>query len=97
MTRLKDLYEYLDYLDNCSDGQFLKFVDAMEKRGYKFVTQYVHDYDYPHVTHCKGCKWYEFDEKLHCGLSHGIRMKDDYCSDAERRTDERFNQQTGGD
>ena len=85
MTRLKDLYEYLDYLDNCSDGQFLKFVDAMEKRGYKFVTQYVHDYDYPPVTHCKDCKWYEFDEKLHCGLPHGVRMKDDYCSDAERK------------
>ena len=40
------------------------------------------------VIRCKDCKWYEFDEKLHCGLPHGIRMKDDYCSDAERRTDE---------
>ena len=40
------------------------------------------------VIRCKDCKWYEYDEKLHCGLPHGIRMKDDYCSDAERRTDE---------
>ena len=37
------------------------------------------------VIRCKDCKWYEFDEKLHCGLPHGVRLKDDYCSDAERR------------
>jgi len=37
------------------------------------------------VIRCKDCKWYEFDEKLHCGLPHGIRLKDDYCSDAERK------------
>ena len=37
------------------------------------------------VIRCKDCKWYEYDEKLHCGLPHGIRMKDDYCSDAERK------------
>ena len=37
------------------------------------------------VIRCKDCKWYEYDEKLHCGLPHGIRMKDDYCSDAEMR------------
>ena len=37
------------------------------------------------VIRCKDCKWYEFDEKLHCGLSHGVRLKDDYCSDAERK------------
>ena len=37
------------------------------------------------VIRCKDCKWYEYDEKLHCGLPHGIRLKDDYCSDAERK------------
>ena len=37
------------------------------------------------VIRCKDCKWYEFDEKLHCGLPHGVRLKDDYCSDAERK------------
>ena len=39
------------------------------------------------VIRCKDCKWYEFDEKLHCGLPHGVRLKDDYCSDAERKED----------
>ena len=37
------------------------------------------------VIRCKGCKWYEFDRKMHCGLPHGVRSKDDYCSDAERK------------
>ena len=37
------------------------------------------------VVRCKDCKWYEFDRKMHCGLPHGVRSKDDYCSDAERR------------
>lgn len=95
MTQLKDLYEYLDYLDNCSDGQFLKFVDAMEKRGYKFVTQYVHDYDYPHVTHCKDCK---FSKAYYHGSESNLGMftylctqglygmnPDDYCSRAEKK------------
>ena len=40
------------------------------------------------VIRCKDCKWYEFDEKLHCGLPHGVRLKDDYCSDAERKENE---------
>ena len=40
------------------------------------------------VIRCKDCKWYEFDEKLHCGLAHGVRLKDDYCSDAERKENE---------
>ena len=39
----------------------------------------------PELIRCKDCKWYEFDEKLHCGLPHGVRLKDDYCSDAERK------------
>ena len=37
------------------------------------------------VIRCKECKWYEFDIKMHCGLPHGVRSKDDYCSDAERK------------
>lgn len=37
------------------------------------------------VIRCKDCKWYEFDRKMHCGLPHGVRSKDDYCSDAERK------------
>ena len=88
MTRLKDLYEYLDYLDNCSDGQFLKFVDAMEKRGYKFVTQYVHDYDYPHVTHCKDCKhYYALNEvRGNCSEYNFVeKIPIDFCSWAERK------------
>ncbi len=95
MTRLKDLFEYLDYLDNCSDGQFLKFVDAMEKRGYKFVTQYVHDYDYPYVTHCKDCKYYREDGDCWREWDNDGRIyyqsvidnpnPDDYCSRAERK------------
>lgn len=92
MTRLKDLYEYLDYLDNCSDGQFLKFVDAMEKRGYKFVTQYVHDYDYPHVTHCKDCKHrYNGKDDSPCELLNmplGL-SEDFYCMFAEPKEADR--------
>ena len=37
------------------------------------------------LIRCKDCKWYEFDRKMHCGLPHGVRSKDDYCSDAERK------------
>ena len=37
------------------------------------------------VVRCKDCKWYEFDRKMYCGLPHGVRSKDDYCSDAERK------------
>lgn len=37
------------------------------------------------VIRCVDCKWYEFDRKLHCGLPHGVRSKNDYCSDAERK------------
>lgn len=79
---MKDLYEYLDYLDNCSDGQFLKFVDAMEKRGYKFVTQYVHDYDYPHVTHCKDCKYRITANCERFGIKR-YTQSDSFCSWAE--------------
>lgn len=39
----------------------------------------------PELVRCKDCKWYEFDRKMHCGLPHGVRSKDDYCSDAERK------------
>lgn len=37
------------------------------------------------VIRCKDCKWYELDRKMHCGLPHGIRSRNDYCSDAERK------------
>jgi len=93
MTRLKDLLDYLDYLDTCSDNQFLKFCDAMEKRGYQFVTQYVLDYDYPHVTHCKDCKHWDgyFCHNPNWGDGYGnytppIKAEDGYCDWAERKT-----------
>jgi hypothetical protein len=87
MTRLKDLYEYLDYLDNCSDGQFLKFLDAMKKRGYEFVSQYVHDYDYPYVTHCKDCKYWDGDDGDTFCSELGIFGTDpnSFCSYAKRK------------
>ena len=86
MTRLKDLLDYLDYLDTCSDNQFLKFCDAMEKRGYQFVTQHVFDYDYPHVTHCKDCKyWGQDGYREGCKYATVVMTKDDYCSNAERK------------
>ena len=91
MTRLKDLLDYLDYLDTCSDRQFLKFCDAMEKRGYRFVTQNVLDYDYPHVTHCKDCKyWYQdFDGKCIASTPYGTDTdEDDFCKRAERKEDD---------
>ena len=92
MTRMKDITNYLDYLDTCTDSQFLKFCDAMEKRGYKFVTQYVHDYDYPHVTHCKDCKYCEVltvfgvDFPACTSITPAMDVsEDDYCSKAKRR------------
>ena len=78
MTRLKDLLDYLDYLDSCSDNQFLKFCDAMEKRGYQFVTQYVLDYDYPHVTHCKDCKHWLPHEQF--GFDYDNGEYHNYCA-----------------
>ena len=36
------------------------------------------------LIRCKDCLWYEYDKKLHCGFGgHGVRMDDDYCSDAK--------------
>lgn len=89
MTRLKDLLDYLDYLDSCSDNQFLKFCDAMEKRGYQFVTQYVFDYDYPHVTHCKDCM-YRDKETANCTRfrKDWYVQSNSFCSWAERKETE---------
>ena len=91
MTHLKDLLDYLDYLDSCSDDQFLKFCDAMEKRGYQFVTQHVLDYDYPHVTHCKDCKFSSPNRVYGCRITSFAddldeRMySDDFCSHGDKR------------
>lgn len=86
MTRLSDL---LSYLDSCSDRQFLEFCDAMGKRGYQFVPQYVLDYDYPHVTHCKDCRNYrphEISKGLpYCEWSGALTSDDDFCNHAKRK------------
>ena len=59
----------------------------------------------PEIIRCKDCKWYgradkrRFYRGTDC-LNHRIDTivpDKDYCSRAERRTDERFNQPTGGD
>ena len=56
----------------------------------------------PEIIRCKDCRYYQDNND---GYPH-INCKwdanetpdaDDFCSGAERRTDERFNQQTGGD
>ena len=45
----------------------------------------------PEIIRCKDCKYY--DPNDHCYLQGA--EADDFCSYAERRTDERLNQQTG--
>ena len=41
----------------------------------------------PEIIRCKDCKWYFRGGAtcMYCGLPHGVRSKDDYCSDAERK------------
>ena len=41
------------------------------------------------LIRCKDCYWYEFDKPMECGFGgHGIRTKDDYCSDAKSKVTE---------
>ena len=50
----------------------------------------------PEVIRCKDCKYWKHD---HTCSEHALvspMCANEFCSRAERRTDERFNQQTGG-
>ena len=49
----------------------------------------------PEIIRCKDCK--HWDGVDTCDVIDAPVWDDDFCSMAERRTDERFNQQTGGD
>ena len=58
-----------------------EYIVPVEKKGNDYM------FDFMNATpliRCKDCLWYEYDEKLHCGFGeHGVRMGDDYCSDAK--------------
>lgn len=70
-------YSVTDYWNNRDAGMFLYGIEqAVNEQP---------TVDAVPVVRCKDCKWYEFDRKMHCGLPHGVRSKDDYCSDAERK------------
>ena len=99
MSLLKDYEALCKYVRECTGDDIVcglcEYDAAMECPGFESNECFVlkeslrKQYEmYDQVIRCKDCKWYECDEKLHCGLSHGVRLKDDYCSDAERRTDD---------
>ena len=87
MTKLTDV---LEYIDSCSDKQWLKFCECMENRGYIIEGKYLHDYDYPHVIRCKDCRWgREVCGNIECWTDmnqppeyHGY---DWYCPNGERK------------
>ena len=67
---------------------------------YMTVWKYLHQLPsaQPEIIRCKDCEWFRKEygwnciEYTVCGISpmhHPIRKEDDYCSRAERRTDER--------
>ena len=91
MTKLTDV---LEYIDSCSDKQWLKFCECMENRGYIIEGKYLHDYDYPHVIRCKDCR--HCNRELALGKwegsckywnTHSV-MLNDFCSRAKRKNDE---------
>lgn len=75
--------------------------------GYKMYPDYMIVWKYLHqlpsaqteIVRCKDCKYYT-SVTAQCEIRgkglYLIRGLDDFCSKAERRSDERFNQQTGG-
>lgn len=81
MTKLTDV---LEYIDSCSDKQWLKFCECMENRGYIIEGKSLHDYNYPRVTHCKDCKYYRKDRFV-CDLTKYASTDVDFCSWAERK------------
>lgn len=51
----------------------------------------------PEIIHCKDCKHWRDDHTCHEHSLVSPMCANEYCSRAERRTDERFDRQTGGD
>lgn len=49
------------------------------------------------IIHCKDCKHWRDDHTCHEHSLVSPMCANEYCSRAERRTDERFDRQTGGD
>ena len=93
MSKLTDA---LEFIDSCSDKQWLEFCEWMEYRGYIIEGKYLHDYDYPRVTHCKDCKYYKrvkgLPKRKYCRRLRGEPIvvdtePDDFCSYAERKTE----------
>lgn len=68
-----------------ADELFFSMTDSIDQGIAETARDEAPTVDAVPVIRCKDCKWYEYDEKLHCGLPHGVRLKDDYCSDAERK------------
>ena len=56
---------------------------------------------HPEIIRCKDCEDYQTDwetsypNRHYCATMDSMMPEDGFCSYAERRTDERFNQQTG--
>lgn len=51
----------------------------------------------PEIIRCKDCKHWRDDHTCHEHSLVSPMCANEYCSRAERRTDERFDRQTGGD
>lgn len=88
MTKLTDV---LEYIDSCSDKQWLKFCELMENRGYIIEGKYLHDYNYPRVIRCKECKHARkcYGDVVWVSKGGGYIYKslgtDGFCSRAERK------------
>ena len=51
----------------------------------------------PDIIRCRNCKFASGDSRICMKFGHSPIGELDFCAWAERRTDGRFNQQTGGD
>lgn len=51
----------------------------------------------PEIIRCRNCKFASGDSRICMKFGHSPIGELDFCAWAERRTDGRFNQQTGGD
>ena len=86
-------------------NDFKGYVNALNipRDDYKGIMAYIDELPsaQPKIIRCKDCKHYNGEDRdICCPLADYAQSKcgaDWFCADAERRTDARFNQQTGGD
>lgn len=96
----QDLYNLFEIIPSAQpDFDMIVKIDTAYDDGYKHgYDQARFDYaqlERPEIIDCGNCKhWIRHDKR--CGYwNHGVEPLD-WCSHAERRTDERFNQQESG-